>query len=179
MQWLKYAVDNEQGGFSYEQQVKNLKEQTELKDRHNQLSQLAQSLSHHLVLMIQNDPANPNITKLWWDIRQKNESLRGMVCHSMRNYVTNKLHKYCSFQARRNGEGKKWRRGLKQTFVRALEKVLKSFNMEREAYYSSWDFLSIWKEKPTTLAGTFVGNHVHATLKVYYMYTIICCNHVI
>ena len=36
-------------------------------------------------------------------------------------------------------------------FVRALDKALSSFNVERQAYYS----------------GTFVGNHVHRTLKVY------------
>ncbi len=35
-------------------------------------------------------------------------------------------------------------------FVRSLETALKSFNVERQAYYF----------------GTFVGNHVHATLKV-------------
>ena len=36
-------------------------------------------------------------------------------------------------------------------FVRALDRALSSFNVERQAYYS----------------GTFVGNHVHRTLKVY------------
>ena len=35
-------------------------------------------------------------------------------------------------------------------FVRGLEAALKSFNVQRQAYYS----------------GTFVGNHVHRTLKV-------------
>ena len=35
-------------------------------------------------------------------------------------------------------------------FVRGLEAALKSFNVERQAYYS----------------GTFVGNHVHRALKV-------------
>ena len=35
-------------------------------------------------------------------------------------------------------------------FVRGLDTALKSFNVERQAYYS----------------GTFVGNHVHHTLKV-------------
>lgn len=34
-------------------------------------------------------------------------------------------------------------------FVRALDRALSSFNVERQAYYS----------------GTFVGNHVHRTLK--------------
>ncbi len=102
--------------------------------------------------MIQNDPANPNVTKLWWDIRQKNESLKRMVCHSMK---TNKLHKNCSFQETSiDMLQEEMEKGFKKDhgpFVRALEKALKSFNVEREAYYS----------------GTFVGNHVHATLKVY------------
>lgn len=35
-------------------------------------------------------------------------------------------------------------------FVLALDAALASFNVQRQAYYS----------------GTFVGNHVHATLKV-------------
>jgi len=35
-------------------------------------------------------------------------------------------------------------------FVQALDKALKTFNVERQAYYS----------------GTFIGNHVHRTLKV-------------
>lgn len=35
-------------------------------------------------------------------------------------------------------------------FVRALDKALQSFRVQRQAYYS----------------GTFVGNHVHASLKV-------------
>lgn len=35
-------------------------------------------------------------------------------------------------------------------FVRTLDTALKSFNVHREAYYG----------------GTFVGNHVHRTLKV-------------
>ena len=35
-------------------------------------------------------------------------------------------------------------------FVRCLDDALASFNVERQAYYS----------------GTFVGNHVHRTLKV-------------
>ena len=35
-------------------------------------------------------------------------------------------------------------------FVKALEVALASFNVQRQAYYS----------------GTFVGNHVHRTLKV-------------
>ena len=35
-------------------------------------------------------------------------------------------------------------------FVRALEAALASFNVERQAYYN----------------GTFVGNHIHTTLKV-------------
>ena len=35
-------------------------------------------------------------------------------------------------------------------FVRGLDTALKSFNVERKAYYS----------------GTFVGNHIHHTLKV-------------
>lgn len=35
-------------------------------------------------------------------------------------------------------------------FVKALDRALASFNVERQAYYS----------------GTFVGNHVHACLKV-------------
>ena len=35
-------------------------------------------------------------------------------------------------------------------FVKALDKALASFNVQRQAYYS----------------GTFVGNHVHRTLKV-------------
>ncbi len=76
---LKYAVDSGKGGSSYEKQIGHLKEQTELKDSHHHLSQLVNSLSHHLVLMIQHDPADPNITNLWWDIRQKNESLKEMV----------------------------------------------------------------------------------------------------
>ena len=38
--------------------------------------------------------------------------------------------------------------------VRRLEKALKSFNVERQAYWS----------------GAFVGNHVHRTLKVKHMY---------
>ena len=35
-------------------------------------------------------------------------------------------------------------------FVRALDDALQSFNVQRQAYYG----------------GTFVGNHVHRTLKV-------------
>ena len=35
-------------------------------------------------------------------------------------------------------------------FVRKLDKALSSFNVQRQAYYS----------------GTFVGNHVHRSLKV-------------
>ena len=35
--------------------------------------------------------------------------------------------------------------------VRGLDEALKSFNVERQAYWS----------------GAFVGNHVHRTLKVY------------
>ena len=35
-------------------------------------------------------------------------------------------------------------------FVKALDTAIKSFNVQRQAYYS----------------GTFVGNHVHQTLKV-------------
>lgn len=36
-------------------------------------------------------------------------------------------------------------------FVRTLDNVLSSFNVQRQAYYS----------------GTFVGNHVHRCLQVY------------
>ena len=39
-------------------------------------------------------------------------------------------------------------------FVRALDKALSSFNVQRQAYYS----------------GTFVGNHVHRSLKVMTMH---------
>ncbi len=39
-------------------------------------------------------------------------------------------------------------------FVRTLDSTLKSFNVVRQAYYS----------------GTFVGNHVHRTLKVKFTY---------
>jgi hypothetical protein len=44
-------------------------------------------------------------------------------------------------------------------FVRALDRALSSFNVERQAYYS----------------GTFVGNHVHRTLKVQYTYMVYTC----
>ena len=36
-------------------------------------------------------------------------------------------------------------------FVKGLDRALASFNVQRQAYYS----------------GTFVGNHVHRTLKVW------------
>lgn len=38
-------------------------------------------------------------------------------------------------------------------FVKALDSALKSFKVERQAYYG----------------GTFVGNHVHKTLKVWWL----------
>ena len=40
-------------------------------------------------------------------------------------------------------------------FVKGLDKALDSFNVHRQAYYS----------------GTFVGNHVHASLKVTVYHT--------
>ena len=41
-------------------------------------------------------------------------------------------------------------------FIRALDKALASFHVQRQAYYS----------------GAFVGNHVHSTLKVIQKYTL-------
>lgn len=48
-------------------------------------------------------------------------------------------------------------------FVKALDVALASFNVHRQAYYS----------------GTFVGNHVHRTLKVDYTYALDFCGIVI
>ena len=47
-------------------------------------------------------------------------------------------------------------KGFKQCdgpFVRTLDRALSSFNVQRQAYYS----------------GSFVGNHVHRSLKVHVM----------
>ena len=80
---LKYAVKSGYAGASYERQLSNLQKQSQLKDDAHHLSQLVNSLTHHMILLVRNlgTPSGPNqqVTALWLDIQKKNKELNDMV----------------------------------------------------------------------------------------------------
>ena len=163
---LRFVIEDGRAGPTYERHVTLLHERTRLREEEQSYSDLISGLAQHLVLLsstLTNPTSNQQLIDLTAELldimkRRKqvvntndntNYSLHFLInAHHTPTFSTKITQKeQLSKLEAELGKGFAKHDG---PFVRGLDEVLDSFNVQRQAYYS----------------GTFVGNHVHATLKV-------------
>ena len=143
-----------ESGPSYEKYALALHSLTIAKDEQlalrNGLQVLEQLFTHLLTVGGVSSATNPLLVQLMTEITnikaKLQEKVKAVVIQAFINMCTNNIQ-----QKEIDGHNATLKSGFHKEegpFVKALDKALASFNVQRQAYYS----------------GTFVGNHVHRAL---------------